>query len=40
MTLYNLGIADPAAIVQGAAKQLVPALGNYTSMMWNFAFPR
>ena len=40
MTLYNLGTADPAVIVQGPDKQLVTALGNYTSMMWNFAFSR
>ena len=40
MTLYNLGTADPTVIMQGAAKQLVSALGNYTSMMWNFAYSR
>ena len=40
MTLYNLGTADPAVIVQGPDEPLVEALGNYTSMMWNFAYPR
>ena len=41
MTLYNLGTADPAVIVQGPDEPLVvAALGNYTSMLWNFAYAR
>ena len=40
MTLYNLGTADPAVTVPGPDKQLVTALGNYTSLMWNFAYTR
>ena len=41
MTLYNLGTAVPAVIaMQGPDEPLVAALGNYTSMLWNFAYAR
>ena len=41
MTLYNLGAVDPNLSFGDSAEQaLVTALGNYTSMMWSFAYPR
>ena len=40
MMLYNLGTSDPASIERGPNQELVAALGNYSSMLWNFAYSR
>ena len=41
MALYNLGTSDPAGIIgKGPNQELVAALGNYSSMLWNFAYSR
>ena len=40
MTLYNLGASGPGVIGQGLIPELAAALGNYSCMMWNFAYLR
>ena len=40
VTLYNLGPAGTAIVPQGPDKPLFAALGNYTSVLWNFKYSR